>query len=239
MMKKEEAFDDSNRAHQQPIRSYVIRAGRMGSGQQKALESLSPFYLIPVENETADIDQYWPDEHRQKPLVIEIGFGMGDSLAEVASQDRSKRYLGIEVHPPGVGSMLQRIDVLGLDHVRLIQHDAVEVLKNLVRPHAVEAFHIYFPDPWPKKRHHKRRLMQSGFVSLLSSRLRPGGYLHCATDWEPYAQWMLEVLTAETGLVNLADDYHERPAWRPMTKFEARGLKLGYTVKDLLFKKQS
>jgi tRNA (guanine-N7-)-methyltransferase len=134
--------------------------------------------------------------------------------------------------------MLQRIESQGLEHVRLVQHDAVEVLQHMIAPASVAGFHIYFPDPWPKKRHHKRRLMQAYFVGLAASRLEARGYLHCATDWEPYAQWMLEVLSAEASLVNAAKGYHERPSWRPMTKFEARGLRLGHVVKDLLFLKR-
>jgi len=219
------------------VRSFVIRAGRMGSGQLKALKALAPQYVIDMNHSGGALSDHWPIEHRQKPLLIEIGFGMGETLASVAREDRSRRYLGIEVHPPGIGSMLQHIEANRLDHVRLIQHDAVEVLQSLIPDETVAAFHIYFPDPWPKKRHHKRRLIQSNFVSLLASRLKPGGYLHCATDWEPYARSMLEVLSAEAGLSNLASGYHQRPHWRPMTNFEARGLRLGHVVKDLLFQK--
>ncbi|MFM1940377.1 MAG: hypothetical protein RLY32_2119 [Pseudomonadota bacterium] len=245
----------ARRASGTHIRSFVIRAGRMGSGQSKALETLAPRYLIPFEvpaekghiapsaqastPEEDKLASYWPTKYHDAPLIIEIGFGMGDALAAIASQDHSKRYLGIDVHPPGVGSMLQLIERHDLDHVRLIQHDAVEVLSQMVAAHSVAGFHIYFPDPWPKKRHHKRRLIQPDFVKLMASRLKAGGYIHCATDWEPYAQSMLEVLSAESSLVNLASGYHERPAWRPMTKFEARGLGLGHIVNDLLFRKQS
>ena len=236
------------------VRSFVIRAGRMGSGQSKALETLAPRYLIPFEvpaekdrigpsaqastPEDDKLASYWPTKYHDAPLIIEIGFGMGDALATIAGQDRSKRYLGIDVHPPGVGSMLQLIERHNLDHVRLIQYDAVKVLSQMIAAHSVAGFHIYFPDPWPKKRHHKRRLIQRDFVKLMASRLKVGGYIHCATDWEPYAQSMLEVLSAESGLANLASGYHERPEWRPMTKFEARGLSLGHTVNDLLFRKQ-
>ena len=168
------------------IRSFVIRAGRMGGGQLKALETLSPRYLIPYSHqpEPYGIEEYWLTEDRGKPLVVEIGFGMGDALAAIAGQDRSKRYLGIDVHPPGVGSMLQLIERHDLDHVRLIQYDAVEVLSQMVAAHSVAGFHIYFPDPWPKKRHHKRRLIQPDFVKLMASRLKAGGNIHCATAWE-------------------------------------------------------
>ena len=153
------------------IRSYVIRAGRAGSGQLRALEKLAPSYVIDTKHFSGCLSEHWPADHRFKPLLVEIGFGMGESLALAATRDRSKRFLGIEVHPPGVGSMLQRIDANGLDHVRLIQHDAVEVLQNMIKPGSVAAFHIYFPDPWPKTRHHKRRLIQPEFASLLTSRL--------------------------------------------------------------------
>lgn len=245
-----------------PVRSFVIRAGRMGSGQSRALETLAPRYLIPyaplLESETiagqdktvpasstggltankARFADHWSPAHREMPLIVEIGFGMGDALASIADDDRSKRYLGIDVHPPGVGSMLQRIESQGLEHVRLIQHDAVEVLHHMIARASVAGFHIYFPDPWPKTRHHKRRLIQAPFVRLIASRLVTGGYLHCATDWEPYAQWMLEVLSADASLVNKVNGYHERPSWRPLTKFEARGLRLGHTVQDLLFLKR-
>ncbi|NDF77344.1 MAG: tRNA (guanosine(46)-N7)-methyltransferase TrmB [Betaproteobacteria bacterium] len=222
------------------VRSFVVRAGRIGSGQSKALSSLAPLYCIAMpQADATPFCEHWPAAHRHKPLVVDIGFGMGDALASMAAQDPSHRYLGIEVHPPGVGSLLQRIHDQGLDHVRVIQHDAIEVLERVIAPDSVAAFHIYFPDPWPKKRHHKRRLVQKAFVGLLSSRLANNGYVHCATDWEPYAQWMLEVLSAQAGLRNQALGNYQRPAWRPITKFEARGLKLGHTVTDLLFRKQS
>jgi tRNA (guanine-N7-)-methyltransferase len=240
------------------IRSFVIRAGRMGSGQSKALKALSPSYLIPFSPGLCDdgatpticatmsadsahrvvLSDYWPKAYQEAPLIIEIGFGMGDALAAIAAADRSKRYLGIDVHPPGVGSMLQRIEDQRLSHVRLIQHDAVDVLEKMIADNSVTGFHIYFPDPWPKKRHHKRRLIQTEFVKRMSSCLKVGGYIHCATDWEPYAQWMLNILSAESSLMNQADGYHARPAWRPMTKFEARGLRLGHVVNDLLFRKR-
>ena len=223
------------------IRSYVLRAGRMGSGQRKALRLLAPDYVLAfAKNPERRIDtlaEVWPQPVRNSPLIVEIGFGMGDALAEMAAQRRDCRFLGIEVHPPGVGSMLQRIKALELHHVRIVQHDAVQVVQEMLGEESVDAFHLYFPDPWPKKRHHKRRLVQGFFASLLASRLRPGGYLHCATDWEPYAHAMLDCLLQVPGLRNQAHDFHPRPEWRPRTRFEERGLRLGHKVWDLLFRK--
>lgn len=174
---------------------------------------------------------------RNAPTILEIGFGMGRTTAEIAAAHPQNNYLGVEVHTPGVGSLLKEIQTRGLDNIRLIQHDAVEVLTHMLADGTLAGIHIYFPDPWPKKRHHKRRLIQSELVALLVRKLAPGGYLHCATDWEDYALQMLEVLNAETGLKNTADGFAPRPQWRPVTKFEQRGLKLGHGVWDLLFEK--
>lgn len=174
---------------------------------------------------------------RNAPTILEIGFGMGRTTAEIAAAHPQNNYLGVEVHTPGVGSLLKEIQTRGLDNIRLIQHDAVEVLTHMLADGTLAGIHIYFPDPWPKKRHHKRRLIQSELVALLVRKLAPGGYLHCATDWEDYALQMLEVLNAEAGLKNTADGFAPRPQWRPVTKFEQRGLKLGHGVWDLLFEK--
>jgi tRNA (guanine-N7-)-methyltransferase len=221
------------------IRSYVLRTRRIGSGQRKALESLAPDYVVPFEaNRTpGNLAHLWPDRVRYSPLIVDIGFGMGESLAEMAANRRDHRFLGIEVHPPGVGSMLQRIEALALDHVRIVQHDAVAVLQAMLGAASVDAFHVYFPDPWPKKRHHKRRLIQRPFAELLASRLRPHGYLHCATDWEPYAKAMLECLSQIAELRNSGAGFHPRPGWRPLTRFERRGLQLGHKVRDLIFRR--
>lgn len=219
------------------IRSYVLRAGRMGGGQRKALEALAPDYSIPFRpaNPESPLAEAWPPRLRDCPLIVEIGFGMGDALAQMAALRRDCRFLGIEVHAPGVGSMLRHIASQGLDHVRIVQHDAVQVVSAMLGVEQVEAFHIYFPDPWPKKRHHKRRLIQEPFGELLASRLRPRGYLHCATDWEPYALAMLDCLGRNPSLRNAAQGFHPRPDWRPLTRFEQRGLLLGHRVWDLLF----
>lgn len=221
--------DDTPR---RPIRSYVLRAGRMGSGQQRALERLAPRFVLPFATAPVDFAAVFG---RRAPLVLEIGFGMGDATAAIAQALPATDFIGVEVHPPGVGALLQRIEERGLTNLRLVRHDAVEVLGQMVAPASLAGVHVFFPDPWHKKRHHKRRLIQPGFVALLAGRLAPGGYLHCATDWQPYAEQMLEVLSAEPLLRNTADAYAPRPAYRPLTKFEQRGLKLGHGVWDLVF----
>jgi len=217
-----------------PVRSYVLRAGRMGSGQQRALQELGPRFVLPFEPRQADFAQAFG---RQAPRVLEIGFGMGDATARIAAALPETDFIGVEVHPPGVGALLRLIGEQGLNNVRIVRHDAVEVLREMVAPASLAGVHLYFPDPWHKKRHHKRRLVQPAFVALVASRLQPGGYLHCATDWEPYAQQMLQVLGAEPTLVNTAEGFAPRPAWRPLTRFEQRGLRLGHGVRDLLFRR--
>ena len=219
-----------------PIRSYVLRAGRMGPGQQRALDTLGPRFVLPFQAAPLDFAVAFG---RSAPVVLEIGFGMGDATAQIAAAAPGSDFIGIEVHAPGVGALLKRIGELDLHNLRLIQHDAVEVLQQMVAPKTLAGVHVYFPDPWHKKRHHKRRLIQSNFVALLASRLAEGGYLHVATDWQPYADQMLELLSAQRLLVNTAHGFAPRPAWRPLTKFEARGLKLGHGVYDLLFRRAS
>jgi len=214
------------------IRSFVIRAGRMGPGQHRALTEHGPRFLLPYTPGTCDLDAAFG---RAAPHVLEIGFGMGDATAAIARVRPETDFIGIEVHPPGVGALLKRIGELDLTNLRLIQHDAVEVLDHMIAPDSLAGVHVFFPDPWHKKRHHKRRLMQPAFVRQLASRIAPGGYLHCATDWQPYAEQMLEVLSAEPLLRNSADGYAPRPDYRPLTKFEHRGLRLGHGVWDLIF----
>ena len=217
------------------LRSFVLRAGRMGSGQQRALAELGPTHVLP-HDPAQPLD--WPALFgRTAPRVIEIGFGMGDATAQIAAALPGTDFIGIEVHQPGVGALLRRIGDEQLNNLRLIQHDAVEVLEHRVPAHSLDGVHIFFPDPWHKKRHNKRRLVQSAFVALLASKLKPGGYVHCATDWQPYAQQMLDVLRAEPSLTNTAADYAPRPAHRPLTKFENRGLKLGHGIWDLVFRR--
>ncbi len=217
------------------IRSYVVRAGRMGTGQQRALAELAPRFVLPFATQHTDFTAAFG---RPAPLVVEIGFGMGDATAQIAAASPETDFLGVEVHPPGVGALLQRIEARGLGNVRIVQHDAVDVLEQMVAPTSLAGVHVFFPDPWHKKRHHKRRLIQPPFVALLASRLAPGGYLHCATDWQPYAEQMLEVLSAEPQLANRFDGYAPRPDYRPLTKFENRGLRLGHGVWDLVFERR-
>jgi tRNA (guanine-N7-)-methyltransferase len=219
-------------APQRGIKSFVLRAGRMGTGQVRALRELAPRYVLPFSAAPFDAPRVFG---RSAPLIVEIGFGMGQATAQIAAARPHDDFLGIEVHGPGVGALLQRIDEHQLTNLRIVQHDAVEVLRDRIAPASLAAVHVFFPDPWPKKRHWKRRLIQPPFVSLLASRLAPGGTLHCATDWQPYAEQMLEGLSAEPSLKNTADGFAPRPDYRPLTKFENRGLALGHGVWDLLF----
>jgi len=217
------------------IRSYVLRAGRVGSGQARALAELGPRYLLSYQSSLIDLDAIYG---RAAPKILEIGFGMGEGLAEIAAAHPENDYLGVEVHTPGVGALLKQLGERGLDNVRVIQHDAVEVLTHMLAPGSLAGVHIFFPDPWHKKRHNKRRLIQSPFVRLLAGRIAPGGYLHLATDWEDYALQMLEVLSAEAQLANTTEGFSPRPDTRPLTKFEQRGLRLGHGVWDLVFRKR-
>jgi tRNA (guanine-N7-)-methyltransferase len=215
------------------IRSFVVRAGRMGPGQARALATLAPRFVLPFVDEPVDFARVFG---RVAPLAVEIGFGMGSATAAIAAAAPHVDFIGIEVHPPGVGALLQRIAEHGLENVRIVQHDAVEVLESMIAPASLAAIQVFFPDPWHKKRHHKRRLIQAPFVRLLASRLAPGATLHCATDWLPYAEQMLEVLGAEPTLVNAAGEgFAPRPPSRPLTKFEQRGLDRGHGVRDLVF----
>ncbi len=214
------------------IRSFVLRQGRVSNAQQRYYEEGLPRWGIPYAAAPLDLAAVFG---RTAPSFLEIGCGMGETTANIAAAHPGNDYLGIEVHTPGVGSLLKEIATRGLTNLRVIQHDAVEVVRDMIPPASLAGIHVYFPDPWPKKRHHKRRLIQPAFVHELALRLAPGGYLHCATDWEEYAQQMLEVLCAEPLLRNTAKGFAERPAWRPQTKFETRGLCLGHGVWDVLF----
>jgi tRNA (guanine-N7-)-methyltransferase len=216
------------------IRSFVTRAGRLSTAQGKAIETLGPRFCIPYEKAVFNFDQAFA---RSAPTILEIGFGMGDTTAKIAAGMPDKNFIGVEVHTPGVGSLLKLIGEQGLNNLKIIQHDAVEVITNMIAPNSLAGVHIFFPDPWHKARHNKRRLIQGPFINLLVSRLMPGGYLHCATDWQEYAEQMLQVLGDEPALRNTAQDYAPRPAYRPVTKFENRGLRLGHGVWDLVFTK--
>lgn len=217
------------------IRSFVTRAGRLSEAQSKAIESLGPKFMIAYQKAPLDIDAAFA---RQAPTVFEIGFGMGETSAKISKLMPEKNFIGVEVHTPGVGNLLKLVDAEGLQNQRIIQHDAYEVLTNMIPPASLAGVHVFFPDPWHKARHNKRRLIQGPMVTLLASRLQAGGYIHCATDWEEYAVQMLEVLSAEPSLQNTAEGYAPRPDYRPVTKFENRGLKLGHGVWDLVFQKK-
>jgi tRNA (guanine-N7-)-methyltransferase len=222
-------------SHPRGIRSYVLRTGRTTVGQAKAIETLGPRYLLAYQPQAIDLAQAFG---RDAPTVLEIGFGMGEATAHIAGLMPEKNFLCCEVHTPGVGALLKRIGDLVLTNVRIVQHDAVEVLEHMLAPASLAGVHIFFPDPWHKARHNKRRLVQPHFLAKLLPRLRSGGYIHCATDWEPYAQQMLEVLAAEPSLENTAQGFAPRPDYRPLTKFENRGIRLGHGVWDVVFRKR-
>lgn len=217
------------------VRSFVIRAGRMTDAQTRAMEELGPKYLIDASAlKTIDFDAAFG---RKAPLVVEIGFGMGASFTQMAAEDPLRNYCGIEVHPPGVGSCLKLIEEKGLTNVRIIHFDAFEVIKKCIAPQSVDILQIFFPDPWPKKRHFKRRLINDDFIAMVTPILKHGALVRMATDWEEYAQQMLDVMNRAEGYTNTAEDgtFIPRPAWRPLTKFEARGERLGHGVWDLVF----
>jgi len=218
-----------------PIRSFVLRQGRMSPAQRRAFDALMPTFGIPFAPAPLDFDRAFG---RAAPRFLEIGFGMGETTATIADARPADDFLGIEVHTPGVGSLLRRIALLGLTNVRVIRHDAVEFVAQMIPPASLAGIHVFFPDPWPKKRHHKRRLLQPAFVHELALRLAPDGYLHVATDWEDYAREILAALAAEPLLANTTDGFALRPPYRPLTKFEARGVKLGHAVWDVNFRRR-
>ena len=221
--------------HARHIRSFVLRQGRITQAQQRAYDALLPSLGIPYANARLDPAAAFG---RSAPLIVEIGFGMGEGTAQIAAAHPDVDYLGIEVHNPGVGSLLDKIGRAGLGNVRIIQHDAVEVMRDMIAPATLAGAHVFFPDPWHKKRHHKRRLLQAPFASLLASRIAPGGYLHVATDWAEYAVQILAVLDAEPLLGNTVERYAPRPDYRPLTRFEQRGVRLGHEVFDLVFRRR-
>lgn len=219
------------------IRSFVRREGRLTKGQQRALDALYPLYGITLSaDECIDAGAIFNNQH---PLHLEIGFGNGQTLTSMAAAQPENNYLGIEVHRPGVGNALLQIEQTELKNVRVLCEDAVEVLKNNITDDSLAAVYIFFPDPWHKKKHHKRRLVQVEFIKLVKQKLTPGGRLHMATDWEEYAQHMMQVMDKVDGFTNLAghSQYSDKPAYRPLTKFERRGLRLGHGVWDLLFER--
>lgn len=216
------------------IRSFVFRRSHITQGQQNAIDTLSKKWAIPYQEQLLDFDKVFG---RHAPTILEVGFGMGETTEKIAQLRSSDNFIGVEVFPSGVGAMLNRIESSQLHNVRIIQHDAVDVVNHMIPPQSLAGIHIYFPDPWPKKRHHKRRLIQGPFVHLLAQRLQQGGYIHCATDWENYAEQMLEVLSAEPLLQNTAKGFAPKPDYRPQTKFETRGFRLGHSSWDVVFKK--
>ena len=225
--------------HLRQIKSYVLRAGRMGPGQQRAFEQFGPRFLLAYDaGQRLDPVAVFG---RSAPLIMEIGFGMGGATAHIAQVRPDDNFLCCEVHEPGVGALLKLCGEQDIGNIRIFQHDAVEVLDHMLPEQSLDGVHIFFPDPWHKARHHKRRLIQSPFVNRLARHLKPGGYLHLATDWQPYAEQMLEVLSAEPLLANTApaggEGYVPKPDYRPLTKFENRGLRLGHGVWDLVFER--
>ncbi len=266
------------------IRSFVLRAGRLTAGQQRALDELGPQFLVPFQHRPFDWASAFAHSNsdgsgQDRPRILEIGFGMGETTATIAQLRPEDDFFAIEVHLPGVGALLKRIGELSLTNLRLIRHDAVEVLEHMIAKDSLDGIHIYFADPWHKKRHHKRRLIQQQFVELLASRIKPGGYLHLATDWHNYAEQMLLVLNRQASLQNTSHEpvrietftpadvvadtdthganeskneftptvedlksdhpgYAERPSYRPITKFENRGIRLGHGVWDLVYRKR-
>ena len=224
----------SDVAFPKTIKSFVRRAGRTTTGQAKAFADLGPKFLLPYAAAPLDAAVAFG---RAAPLILEIGFGMGEATAHIAGVRPGDNFLCCEVHEPGVGALLKRIGEQELTNIRILAHDAVEVIDHMLPLASLDGVHIFFPDPWHKLKHNKRRLIQPPLVEKLAARLKPGGYLHCATDWQPYAEQMLQVLGAEPLLANTADGFAPKPDYRPLTKFENRGLKLGHGVWDLVFRR--
>ena len=239
--KEQAATTDESAGRHRHIRSFVLRQGRVSNAQQRYYDDMMARIGVPYVAAPHDLATVFGRSAEQAPKILEIGFGMGETSATIAKANPQNDYLGIEVHTPGVGSLCKLVAEESISNQRIVQHDAVEVLRDMIVPGALSGVHIFFPDPWPKARHHKRRLIQPPLVALLASRLKPGGYIHCATDWENYAEQMLAVLSAEPLLENTAstsDGYALRPDYRPLTKFEQRGLRLGHGVWDVIFRRK-
>jgi tRNA (guanine-N7-)-methyltransferase len=216
------------------IKSYVLRAGRMSDAQKRSYDNLKDEYCIPFSNTLLSREKLFGNNN---PLTIEIGFGMGIATALIAEANPDKNYLGLEVHRPGIGRLLWEIEQRNIRNIRIIEHDAVEVLEKMIENNSVDAFHIFFPDPWPKKRHHKRRLVKRPFSDLLAQKLAPGGYIYFVTDWVEYGDWALEELTLTPEICNAYTGFAPHQDWRPETKFEAKGIAKQHEVRELLFKK--
>ncbi|RKX74751.1 MAG: tRNA (guanosine(46)-N7)-methyltransferase TrmB [Spirochaetes bacterium] len=217
------------------VRSYVIRAARMSDAQKKAYTALSPKWVLPVDGTPVDFRKLFPEAEK---CIVEIGFGMGDATRQMAKEHPEWGILGVEVHKPGVGKLLWWINQVSLKNLFIIEHDAVEVFSTILPRGSVDGIHIWFPDPWPKKRHHKRRLIQADFTGLLREVLKPGGYIHAATDWEPYANHILDVFNETPGLKNRYELWADKPDYRPDTKFEHRGIEARRIIRDIIFEKE-
>ena len=243
------AHPEAPKVYMRGIKSFVKRAGRMTAGQNKAVDALGPQFLLPYQDQLLDFKTVLPPlpgeaADAPHPVVLEIGFGMGEATAHIAGVMPETRFLCCEVHEPGVGALLKRIGEQDLHNIRICAHDAVEVIDHMLPLQSLDGVHIFFPDPWHKTKHNKRRLIQAPLVAKLAQRLKVGGYLHCATDWQPYAEQILEVLSAEPTLSNRAATAHPgllgyapKPHYRPLTKFENRGIKLGHGVWDVVFER--
>jgi len=220
---------------QRPIRSYILRQGRITAAQTKAIQENLKKHAIVFENQPINFNDVF--QNRSGELVLEIGFGMGTSTAEIAKSNPKKNYIAIEVHSPGVGNLLKLIQENDISNLKIIQHDAVDVLNTMIKNDSLDGIHIFFPDPWPKKRHHKRRLIQDSFLELMAQKIKQSGYLHIATDWEDYALWIIDLLDKETLLQKTSEDFFRKPDYRPLTKYENRGIKLGYKVWDMIYRR--
>ena len=218
-----------------PIRTYILRQGRITAAQKKAIQDNFQKHAVIFENKIINFDDIF--KNKNSDLILEIGFGMGTSTAEIAKSNLNKNYIAIEVHSPGVGNLLKLIEEDDISNLKIIQHDAVEVLNLMIRNDSLDGIHIFFPDPWPKKKHHKRRLIQSNLLKLIAQKIKKTGYLHIATDWEDYAVWIIDLLDKEELLQKMSDDFFKKPDYRPLTKYENRGIKLGYRVWDMIYRR--
>ena len=218
-----------------PIRSYILRQGRITAAQTKAIQENFQKHAVIFENKLTNFSDLFKNKNSE--LILEIGFGMGTSTAEIAKSNLNKNYIAIEVHSPGVGNLLKLIQESDIPNLKIIQHDAVEVLNLMIKNNSLDGIHIFFPDPWPKKRHHKRRLIQSNLLKLIAQKIKKSGYLHIATDWEDYALWIIDLLDKEELLQKTSDDFFKKPDYRPLTKYENRGIKLGYKVWDMVYRR--
>ena len=226
---------DKEDIKRRPIRSYILRQGRITKAQTNAIQESFQKHAVIFENKLIDFNGVF--ENKSRDLILEIGFGMGTSTAEIARSNLNKNYVAIEVHSPGVGNLLKLIQENNISNLKIIQHDAVEVLNSMIKDDSLDGIHIFFPDPWPKKRHHKRRLIQSNLLKLIAQKIKKSGYLHIATDWEDYAFWIIDLLDKEDLLQKMSDDFFKKPDYRPLTKYENRGIKLGYKVWDMIYRR--